>query len=54
MRGITEKKGKGQVKERVCIKDPWTKTMGRGRIECGMWSVCWAGDSNGGNGDNYN
>ena len=21
------KKGKGQVKEHVCIKDPWTKTM---------------------------
>ena len=29
------KKGKGCPG--TCIKNPWTKTMGRGRIECGGW-----------------
>ena len=30
------KEGKGSS-QGTCIKDPWAKTMGEGRIECGRW-----------------
>ena len=42
------KKGKCQSSQGTCIKDPWTKTMGVGWIECGKWGVGRAGESNGG------
>ena len=40
------KEGEGSIQV-MCMKDPWTKTMG-GRIECRRWGVGRAGENNGG------
>ena len=46
------KKGKGL--QGTCTKDPWTKTMRGGRVECGMWGWIGPGRVMGINGDNSN
>ena len=44
MRGITgEESSQG-----TAIKDPWTKTTGRGKIERRRWRLGRVGESNGG------
>ena len=46
------KKGKGR--QGTCINDPWTKTMGQRKTECGRWQWVGQGRVMGWNGDNYN
>ena len=40
MNGQNEGKG-AKISQGTCIKDPWTRTMEVGRIECGRGG--WAG-----------
>ena len=43
-----------ETKIELKIKDPWTKTMGWGRIECDRWRWVGQGRVMWGNGDNCN